>query len=43
MRPSGDISEQGHLTYLTFDSAVKLSVNQRVQGYEAKQLVFKDL
>lgn len=41
--PSGIIAEQGHLAYLMFDRVVKLSVNQRVQGRDTAQCIFRDL
>ena len=42
-KPSGPIGVQGHLSCLMFDKVVRLSVNQRVQGSDARQVSFKDL
>lgn len=32
-KPSTSLQEQGHLAYLMFDTVVKLTINQQVQGY----------
>ena len=37
------IGEQGYLAYSMFDNAVKLAVNQRVQGSSHEQQQFRDL
>ena len=31
-KPSTSLQEQGHLAYLMFDTVVKLTINQQVQG-----------
>lgn len=41
--PSGPIGEQGYLAYLMFHKVVKLSVNQRVQGSDNTQILFKEI
>ena len=41
-KPTGAIGEQGYLAYLMFNKVIKLSVNQRVQGSDARQLTFKN-
>ena len=42
-RPSSSIGEQGHIAYFMFTNVVKLSVNQRVQGFNHEQTQFRDL
>ena len=42
-KPSTALQEQGHLAYLMFDTVVKLTINQRVQGYSPEQVKFRDL
>lgn len=42
-KPSTSLQEQGHLAYLMFDTVVKLTINQRVQGYSPEQVKFRDL
>lgn len=40
-KPTGAIGEQGYLAYLMFNKVIKLSVNQRVQGSDTRQLTIK--
>ena len=40
-QPTGALGEQGYLAYLMFGKVIKLSVNQRVQGSDVRQLTFK--
>lgn len=42
-KPSTSLQEQGHLAYLMFDTVVKLTINQRVQGYSPEKVKFRDL
>ena len=42
-KPAGALGEQGYLAYLMFTKVIKLSVNQRVQGSDVRQVTFKNL
>ena len=42
-KPSNAVGEQGYQAYHMFDIAVKLTVNQRVQGMSSEQARFRDL
>ena len=42
-KPSDCVQEQGHLAYFMFNTVVKLSVNQRVQGSTPQQTRFRYL
>ena len=42
-KPSTSLQEQGHLAYLMFDTVVKLTINQQVQGYSPEQVKLRDL
>ena len=42
-RPSSSVGEQGHVAHFMFTNVVKLSVNQRVRGFNPEQTRFRDL
>ena len=39
--PAKRISEQGYLAHWMFNKVIKLSVNQRLQGSDIRQVTFK--
>lgn len=41
--PSNSLQEQGCLAYFMFNTVVKLTINQRVQGFTPEQAQFRDL
>lgn len=41
--PSNSLQEQGYLAYFMFNTVVKLTINQRVQGFTPEQAQFRDL
>ena len=41
-KPTGALGDQGYLAYLMFSKVIKLSVNQRVQGSDVRQVTFKN-